>query len=139
MKTILLLTVLTASAAFAQMEMPKPAPEHKKLDMFAGAWTLEGDMKAGPMSPAGKMTENEKCEWMDGNFFLICHSTYTSSMGNGAGLSVMGYSADDKNDNLRELKNGRKFENSKGCNDGDTWSWTSSEKMADKTVKGRFT
>jgi hypothetical protein len=139
MKTILLLTVLTASAAFAQMEMPKPAPEHKKLDMFAGAWTLEGDMKAGPMSPAGKMTESEKCEWMDGNFFLICHSTYTSSMGNGAGLSVMGYSADDKTYTYREFNSWGEFDDSKGSNDGDTWTWTSNEKMADKTVKGRFT
>ncbi len=39
--------LLLAAAALAQMEMPKPGPEHKKLDMFAGTWTLDGDMKPG--------------------------------------------------------------------------------------------
>ena len=140
MKTaILAACILLTSAAFAQMDLPKPGPEHKKLDMFAGAWTLEGDMKAGPMNPAGKMTENEKCEWMDGNFFLVCHSTYTSSMGNGAGLSVIGYSADDKTYTYREFNSWGEFDDSKGSNDGDTWTWTSNEKMGEKTVKGKFT
>jgi hypothetical protein len=38
-----------AVAARAQMEMPKPGPEHKKLDVFAGVWALDGDMKTSPM------------------------------------------------------------------------------------------
>lgn len=139
MKIITILAcMLAASIALAQ-DMPKPGPEHKKLDMFAGSWTLEGDMKAGPMNPAGKMTESEKCEWMDGNFFLICHSTYTSSMGNGAGFSVMGYSTDDKTYTYREFNSWGEFDDSKGSNDGDTWTWTSNEKMGDKMMKGRFT
>ena len=87
--------ILVGAAATAQMEMPKPGPEHKKMDVFVGTWTLEGDMKPGPMGPGGKMTENEKCEWMEGGYYIVCHATYTSSMGNGAGLSVMGYSNDD--------------------------------------------
>ena len=35
----------TASAQ-AQMEMPKPAPELKKLDYFAGNWKLAGRVEA---------------------------------------------------------------------------------------------
>ncbi|MGB8986642.1 MAG: DUF1579 family protein, partial [Candidatus Sulfotelmatobacter sp.] len=88
--------VLVAVAAAAQMQPPKPAPELKKLDVFVGSWTLDGTMKPGTMGPGGTMTENEKCEWMEGGFYLVCHSDYKSSMGNGVGLSVMGYSADDK-------------------------------------------
>ena len=65
-----------AAAAVAQMEMPKPGPELKKLDMFAGAWTLDGDMKPSPMGPGGKTTESEKCEWMEGGFFLVCHTDF---------------------------------------------------------------
>src|ERR1035441_9102104 len=48
MKTIAIICagwLVLAVAAAAQTEMPKPGPEHKKLDMFAGSWTLEGDMK----------------------------------------------------------------------------------------------
>ena len=72
MKTLALISaawLVLAAAALAQ-EMPKPGPDHKKLDIFAGSWTLDGDMKPGSMGPGGKMTENEKCEWMDGDFFL---------------------------------------------------------------------
>ena len=83
---ILALFVGLTLVASAQMEMPKPGPEHKKLDMFAGTWTLTGDMKPGPMGPGGKMVENETCAWMEGNYFLECHAKYESAMGNGTGV-----------------------------------------------------
>src|SRR5579864_9342339 len=95
--------IVVAAAAVAQMEMSKPGPEHKKMDVFVGSWTLDGDMKPGPMGPGGKMTETEKCEWMEGGFFLVCHADYKSSMGNGTGMSVMGYSSDDKAYTYREI------------------------------------
>ncbi len=128
-----------AVAALAQMDMPKPGPEHKKLDMFAGTWTLDGDMKPSPMGPGGKMTENEKCEWMEGGFFLVCRADFKSGMGNGTGISVMGYSSDDKTFTYREFNSWGEFDDSKGSVDGDTWTWTSDEKMGGTTVKGRFT
>ena len=140
-KTAILLAACAALtiAALCQTDMPKPGPEHQKLAIFAGTWTLEGDMKAGPMNPAGKMTENEKCEWMEGDFFLVCHSNYQSSMGNGTGLSVLGYSADDKAYTYREFNSWGEFDDSRGQVNGDTWTWTSDEKMGGKTLKGKFT
>ena len=131
--------LILAASAVAQMEMPKPGADHKKLDMFVGAWTLDGDMKAGPMGPGGKMTENEKCEWMEGGYFVVCHTQFTSAMGNGSGISVMGYSNDDKAYTYREFNSWGEFDDSKGAVDGDTWTWTSDEKVAGMTGKGRFT
>jgi hypothetical protein len=131
--------LLLAAAALAQEAMPKPGPEHKKLDLFAGSWVMDGDMKPGPMGPGGKITETEKCEWMEGEFYLVCHSGYTSTMGNGSGLSVMGYSGDDKAYTYREFNSFGQFEDSKGTLDGDTWSWIGDEKMGPMTLKGRFT
>ncbi len=104
--------VLAAAAATAQMQPPKPAPELKKLDVFVGSWTLDGTMKPGTMGPGGTMTENEKCEWMEGDFYLVCHSDYKSSMGNGVGLSVMGYSADEKAYTYREFNSFGEFDDS---------------------------
>ncbi len=127
-----------AGAAMAQ-ETAKPGPELKKLDVFVGTWTIDGNMKAMMGSPGGTMTENEKCEWMEGGFYLVCHSDYKSSMGNGVGLSVMGYSADDKVYTYREFSSTGEFDDSKGTVDGDTWTWTSDEKMGGMTMKGRFT
>lgn len=136
---ILAVTIVLAGMAIAQMEPPKPGPELKKLDVFAGSWTLDGAMKPGAMGPGGSMTENEKCEWMEGGFYLVCHSSYKSSMGDGVGLSVMGYSADDKAYTYREFNSFGEFEDSRGTLDGDTWTWIGEEKMGGTVTKGRFT
>ena len=136
---IFALWIIATAAAMAQMQPPKPAPELKKLDTFVGSWTLDGTMKPGMMGPGGSMTENEKCEWMEGSFYLVCHSDYKSSMGNGVGLSVMGYSADDKAYTYREFNSFGEFDDSRGSLDGDTWTWTNEEKMGGMTMKGRFT
>lgn len=138
---ILAAWLVLAAAALAQMEMPKPGPEHKKLDAFAGTWTLDGDMKPGPMGPGGKVTESEKCEWMEGGFFLVCHIDFktTMTMGNGSGISIMGYSTDDKSYTYREFNSWGEFTDSKGSVEGDTWTWINDEKMGGMTMKGRFT
>jgi hypothetical protein len=139
-RTILAAWFVLAAGAVAQMEAPKPAPEVKKLDVFAGTWSLDGTMKPGMMGPGGTMTENEKCEWMQGGFFMICHSDYKSeAMGNGTGISAMGYSTDDKAYTYREFNSMGEFEDTRGTIDGDTWTWTSDEKMGGMTMKGRFT
>lgn len=131
-------SVLVVTAA-AQTDMPKPGPEQKKLDIFAGSWTLDGDLKPGPMGAGGKMTENEKCEWMDGNFFLICHAEAKTSMGDASAVSVMGYSTDDKTYTYREFNSMGEYMEAKGAVDGETWTWTGDDKMNGTTVKGKFT
>ncbi len=136
---MILAACLLSAMAMAQMEAPKPAPELKKLDVFVGSWSLDGNMKPGPMGPGGPMTETEKCEWMEGGFYVVCHSDYKSSMGNGMGLSVIGYSADDKAYTYREFNSLGEFVDSRGTLDGDTWTWTSDDKMGGVTMKGRFT
>ncbi len=136
---VFLAVILMSTAASAQTESPKPGPELKKLDVFTGTWTLDGNMKSGSMGPGGPITESEKCEWMDGGFYLVCHSDYKSSMGNGVGLSVMGYSVADKAYTYREFNSFGEFDDSKGTVDGDTWTWINDEKMGNMTMKGRFT
>lgn len=131
-------TLLTA-ASWSQTGAPQPGPEHKKLDIFTGSWTLDGDLKPGPMGAGGKMSETEKCEWMEGGFFLVCHADFKSSMGNASGLSLMGYSSDDKSYTYREFNSMGEFTESKGAVDGDTWIWTGDDKMDGVPIKGRFT
>lgn len=134
---ILAAWIVLAVASTAQ-EMPKPGPELKKLEMFAGSWTMEGDMKPGAMGPGGKTTQTEKCEWMEGGFFLVCHTDYKTTMGNGSGISVMGYSADDKAYTYREFNSWGEFTDAKGSLDGDTFVWTNDFKEGNM-MKGRFT
>ena len=44
-------------------------------------------------------------------------------MGNGSGISVMGYSAEDKSYTYREFNSWGEFTDSKGSLDGDTFTW----------------
>jgi hypothetical protein len=129
-----------ATFARAQESMPKPSPEHKKLDALAGSWSIEGDVKPNPMGQAGKMTEDEKCEWMEGGFFLICHVTFQSpNMGSGTAVSVIGYSTSEKLYTYREFNSWGETEDSRGRVEGDTWTWSNDEKMGTSMVKARFT
>jgi len=137
---ILAAGAVMAVAALAQESMPKPAPELKKLDALVGSWVIDGDVKPSDMGPGGKITENETCEWMEGSFFVVCHVDFQSAhSGKGTGLSVIGYSTGEKAYTYREFNSWGEFEDSRGSIDGDTWTWTSDEKMGDKMAKGRFT
>jgi hypothetical protein len=143
MKTIGLISalwLLLTAAAWAQMQVPTPGAEVQKLDAFAGNWILTGDLKPGPMTgPGGTITENETCEWMQGKFYLVCHTDFQGSMGNGTGLSILGYSTKDKTYTYREFNSWGEFEDSRGSIDAGTWTWTSDEDINGTPMKGRFT
>jgi Protein of unknown function (DUF1579) len=139
----MLLSVLCVSVwlfcakSFAQM--PSPAPELKKLDFLVGTWNDQGDMKASPMGPGGKMTMTEKNDWMPGGFFLTLHTNFTSEMGSGSGMAFMGYDADNKQYTYDEFNSMGERSHSTGSLDGDTWTWLGDQKMGSQTMKGRFT
>ncbi len=129
----LLLSLVALSAA--QMQMPKPAPELKQLDWMAGSWKLDGDAKPSPMGPGGKMTMTEDIHWMQGGFFLVSHSKFAGAgMGEGSGVSIMGYDADAKKFTYNEFNSFGEATKSMGTVDGKTWTWYGEDKMG----KGKF-
>ena len=136
----LLAVVFCALSLMAQAPAPlKPGPEQKNLDYFNGNWTLDGDLKSGPMGPGGKMTETEQNKWMDGGFFLLSHVDFKSSMGDGTGISVMGYDPNTKMYTYDEYNSAGEAEHAAGTFDGTTWTWLSDENMGGQKMKGRFT
>ncbi len=139
--TIALIALLLAIAlpVQAQMEMPKPGPELKKLDYFAGTWTTEGDIKPGPMGPGGKFSGTDHIQWMDGGYFLVTHSEFKGAMGTGTETSYMGYDTNDKVYTYDAFNSLGEANHSKGTLDGDTWNWTNEQKMGGQTMHGRFT
>jgi hypothetical protein len=133
---IFIATLLLAGVASAQM--PKPGPETKKLDYFAGNWTCDGDLKPGPMGPGGKMTMTDESNWMDGGFFVVLHSQFKSaSMGNGNSIAFLGYDSDEKKYTYNEFNSMGETVVSKGTVDGDTWTWMGDMKAP--PGKGRYT
>jgi hypothetical protein len=136
---VLLASVLLLNAALAQAPVPKPAPDVQKIAYFVGNWSSEGDLKAGPMGPAGRVTIQEEGKWMEGGFFVVFHSTFKGNMGDGTGIAVMGYDTQDNVYTYDEFNSVGEANHFKGTLEGDTWTWISEMKMGPQTVKGRFT
>jgi Protein of unknown function (DUF1579) len=142
MKTLSILPgiLLLATMAFAQMDIPKPGPELKKLDFFVGHWTSDGDVKPGPMGPGGKFTMQENSEWMDGGYFVVIHSKYSGGgMPNGSSTAYMGYDSQEKVYTYDEFNSMGEHTHSTGTLEGDNFTWMSDMKMGPQTMKGRFT
>src|SRR5512146_1499424 len=90
--------LLSSSSLDAQTGPPTPAPELKKLDFLAGAWTTEGTFVPGPPgTPPAKFTTTSHAEWMEGNFFRVENGVADmEGMGKKKELVVMGYDTDQK-------------------------------------------
>ena len=123
----------------AQTETPKPVPELKKLDYFAGRWNAQGVLKAGPMGPGGKFTGTNRVQWMDGGFFLVTHSVFSGTMGKGAETAYMGYDSNEKVYTYDSFNTLGEADHAKGNLQGDTWTWLSETRVRAQTIKGRLT
>ena len=135
------LNCVALAVAFAQNPppAPTPGPELKKLDYFAGNWKVEGEAKPGPMGPGGKFSGTDRNEWMAGRFFLVGHGTMTSPTGNETSLGIYGYEPNEKVYTFQEYSSSGKTIHATGTVAGDTWTWTSEEKMNGKTMRARYT
>jgi hypothetical protein len=134
--------IVASSFVFAQPpEMPKPAPEHKRLGYFVGNWTSEGEMKPSEWGPGGKVTSTDKCEWFDGGYAVVCHSTGKCPMGATKSLGISSYSAEEKVYTWYGLDNMGMTMTSvpHGKLAGDTWTYHNEGKMGGKTMKMRVT
>ena len=131
----LVLLIGASVMVFGQMEAPKPAPELKQMDWMVGSWKLQGEAKPGPMGPGGKWTMTEDIHWMQGGFFLVSHSKFSGAgMGEGSGISIMGYDTDAKKFTYNEFNSWGEAGKSMGTVDGKTWTWLGEDKMG----KGKF-
>lgn len=138
--TAILLSFLFATVlAQAQMPMSTPAPELKKLDYFVGTWSMDGDIKPGPMGPGGKTTDTAHYEWMEGGFFLTSHGSFSGAMGKGTEIAYLGYDSYKKMYTYEAFNSMGQHETSTGTVEGDTWTWLFDETMGAQKMKGRFT
>ncbi len=121
------------------MELPKPAPELKNLEYFAGTWTWEGDIKPGPEDPGGKMTMIEHNSWMDGGFFLTLRSEFeTPAVGKGTGIAYMGFDRARNVYTYDEFNSIGEAQHSIGTIEGDTWTWLGEQHIGSQTTRTRL-
>lgn len=84
-----LVGVLFAGVLHAQAQ--KPYPELKKLEPLVGEWIDEGEVKANPLGPSGKFTQNFSVRWILGGFFLEWRFSGKGPWGETEGSEVDGY------------------------------------------------
>lgn len=66
----LFLGVCFVSVVHAQTVVPKPNPDLKKMQVFLGYWTYEGEAKPTSAGPGGKFTGEANYEWILSGFAL---------------------------------------------------------------------
>src|SRR5882672_4031570 len=120
---VLLASMLLIAVATSFAQIPPPAPELKKLDFFTGSWTMDGDVKPGPMGPGGKSTGTAKYEWMDGRYFMVSKSTFNGVMGDGVDTAYYGYDANKKVYTYDSFSSMGEHNIATATIDGDTWNW----------------
>jgi len=128
--------ILLAGAALAQTPFT-PGPEVKKLDFFVGNWRGEGTIPPGSWGAGGKYSVTHSNEWMKGHYFLINHSESKFPPELGGDSAQFGFTGYDA---------GKKVYRATGCDsqggqgvaegtlNGDTWTWTGSDKSPDGHV-----
>jgi Protein of unknown function (DUF1579) len=118
---------------------PKPGPETKKLDVFAGKWVGESEMKPGPFGPGGKVTNEDDCTWFEGGWQLVCRSSGNGPMGPTKGEGVLAWSNEEKVYKYQGFDSMGMMMTATGKVDGNTWTWTGQDKMGGKLIHSRYT
>ncbi len=130
-----------ASVALANQhtEAPKPGPEAKKLEAFAGKWKGESTMSPGPWGPGGAMTTESDCTWYEGGFQMVCRDSSSGAMGKMKSEAVLGWSAEDKVYKYMGFDSMGTMSTATGTLSGNTWAWTGEDKMGGKVIKSKYT
>jgi hypothetical protein len=131
--------VLSASLwAQAPAGPPKPAPELKKLQYFAGNWNVAGDSQPGPWGPGGKWTGTDHMAWTLNGFFLQDNSQGDGAMGKVKGVAYFGYDPEKKAYTYNAVDSMGMTTHAEGTVSGSDWTWTNREVHGGKTMDGKY-
>jgi hypothetical protein len=131
--------VLGTALLMAQTPPAKPGPEHKRIERMVGQWTYEGEAKASPLGPAGKITASETCELFQGGFAVVCRSKGTGPKGPATSLGVMGYDTDKKMYTYYSVSSMGDNMFVRGHLKGNVWTFEDTAEVEGKMMKFRAT
>ncbi len=114
------LVVCFATAMQAQAPAPMPNPEVKKLHVYVGHWTVEGELKPGPWGPGVKISQTYDGQMAIGGFY------FRGQWGKGVMASVDYFGYDPVTKNLVGDSYGLDGTRTSwvGRASGNTFSWT---------------
>lgn len=142
---VFLLAVVCAWAAISSApsaQVPAPRPEHRALEVFAGTWTFEGDIKAVPaagLTDSGHVTYRHVSQMINGGFFLETRRTGTGTRGPVSELFVYSYNTASKTYRQDGYNNRGVVRQFTGTVEGRTWKFVGTNTSLDGVVtKERF-
>jgi hypothetical protein len=143
------LIVILACAAQAVAQAPKPGAEQKRIGYFAGTWRWETNMKASPLSTAGKYVVTETNQWLPGGFHLVSQGRNTAPRANRFGSHATGSQFTSHGvwtyDSANNVYVHDQYESHGGTHHctgsvaGATWTFTCPFKASEGTMETRWT
>lgn len=130
-----LVCVLVVTAA-AQAPTPKPGPEQKRLAVFVGNWTYEGEAKPGPAGPGGKVTGTDRSQML-GGFFIDRRWEEKGPMGDLKGVHIFGYDPVKKTYITSGFDSAGGFDSGTIVVSGNTWTFSSAGVSGGKPMHSR--
>jgi spore coat protein H len=121
----------------AQTAASVPSAEHKKLEVFAGIWTFEGESRAVPalgMTDAGRVTYRHVNEMANGGFFLETRRTGSGPRGAVTELFVYSYNTTTRTYRQDAYDSRGRVRTFTGTVDGLIWSFRGTNTNPDGSV-----
>jgi len=88
--SVCIVVVVFLFAAQAQVR-DQPGPEYKKLEVWAGNWTIQGEAQNNPSGPPYKVNWTMQGEWLPGGFFLLINGSAKYTDREFRWMEVLGY------------------------------------------------
>ena len=120
-------SLAVCSMVVQAQQAPRPGPEHKRLGVFLGSWSIDGEYKPGNGygATAGKVNTVERYQWLPGEFFLQMNRDGKAPVGDIKHMIIFGY------DTAAKKYSGAFFDFMTGGttsatlnNIGNTWIWS---------------
>jgi hypothetical protein len=126
-----------AVAIIAQTPAPKPGPEQKKLEIWVGKWTYEGEVKATPLGSAGKYTGTATVRPVLGGFFVEWRGEEKGTTVTTQWFEIDGYDALNKNFMWKGFNNDGSFDTAAYTIEANTVNFTGTRILGENQYKFR--
>ena len=142
---VVVLLALVANIAAQEKNQAMVQGGDTRLNFFLGTWKIQRTVQPSVFGPGGNSEGTMKCEWAIGGIVMTCISEGTWPYGKGDTkgkmkvLQVIEYHPETKGYSLFTFDNTGDAESLVGRVEGDTWSFSSTEKLQGKTVNALWT
>lgn len=129
--------LVLAVVAWAQTPAPKPGPEQKKLEMWVGKCTYEGEAKVTPLGPAGKYSGMATVRPVLGGFFVEWRGEEKGLSGTSQWFEIDGYDALNKKFMWNSFSSDGSFQAVTYTIEGNTVNYSGTQFQGEKQYKFR--